>query len=157
MIEANGVVTRLEDGDAWVRVDRSSGGCGRCDEPGGCRSIGLAYALKTPDAEFRLPNPSAVGVGDAVRIRIDERMPLRGAFATYGLGVVLLIAGAAVGHSLAAPAAEDFFALAGGTGGLLAALGLNRLLLRSGRWRRSLDVELAKDPSPRSQCRGVFE
>jgi len=157
MIEANGVVTRLEDGDAWVRVDRSSGGCGRCDEPGGCRSIGLAYALKTPDEEFRLPNRIAAGVGDGVRIRIDERMPLRSAFATYGLGVVLLIAGAAIGHSLAPAAGEDLFAFAGGAVGLVAAIGLNRLLLRSGRWRRSLDVELARDSSPRSRCGGVFE
>lgn len=157
MIEANGVVTRLEDGDAWVRVDRSSGGCGRCDEPGGCRSVGLAYALKTPDEEFRLPNRIDARVGDAVGIRIDERMPLRGAFVTYGLGVVLLIVGAAIGHSLAPAAGEDLFALAGGAGGLAAAIGVNRLLLRSGSWRRSLDVELAKEPSPRSGCGGAFE
>ncbi|WP_332671842.1 SoxR reducing system RseC family protein [Aromatoleum sp.] len=157
MIEANGVVTRLEDGDAWVRVDRSSGGCGRCDEPGGCRSIGLAYALKTPDEEFRLPNRIGARVGDGVGIRIDERMPLRSAFATYGLGVALLIAGAAIGHSLAPAAGEDLFAFAGGAGGLAAVIGLNRLLLRSGRWRRSLDVELSKGPSPRSRCGGVFE
>ncbi len=155
MIEANGVVTRLDGADAWVRVGRSSGGCGRCDEPGGCRSIGLAYVLKTPDEEFRLPNRIDARVGDAVGIRIDERMPLRGAIATYGLGVVLLIAGAAIGHSLAPGAGEDLFAFTGGVGGLAAAIGVNRLLLRSGRWRRSLDVELAKDPSQRLGCGGT--
>lgn len=157
MIEANGVVTRLEDGDAWVRVDRSSGGCGRCDEPGGCRSIGLAYALKTPDDEFRLPNRIGAQVGEGVSIRIDERMPLRGAFATYGLSVALLIGGAALGHSLAPAAGEDLFAFVGGVGGLAAAIGVNRVLLRSGRWRRSLDVELAKGQGAGPRCGGVFE
>lgn len=157
MIEAHGVVTRLEDGDAWVLVERHSGGCGRCDEPGGCRSIGLAYALKTPDEEFRLPNRIGAQVGDAVGIQIDARMPLRGAFATYGVAVALLIAGAALGHSLAPVAGEDLVAFAGGASGLAAAIGVNRLLLRSARWRRSLDVELVKDPSPRARCGGAFK
>lgn len=157
MIEAKGVVTRLEDGDAWVRVDRSSGGCGRCDEPGGCRSIGLAYALKTRDEEFRLPNRIGARLGDTVGIRIDERMPLRGAFATYGLGVAFLIAGAALGHWAAPVAGEDLFAFAGGASGLAAAVGVNRLLLRSVSWRRSLDVELANGSPSRSRCGGAFE
>ena len=154
MIEANGVVTRLAGEDAWVRVDPVAGGCGRCDEPGGCRSIGLAYALKGPDKLFRLRNRTGAQVGERVRVRVDDRMPLRSALATYGCGVALLIAGAAIGHSLSTPAAQDLFAAAGGAGGLAASFVLNQMLLRSRKWRHGLDVEMTTALPPDVPCGG---
>jgi len=156
MIEANAVVTRLEGGDAWVRVSASSGGCGRCDEPGGCRAIGLAYALKAPDKVFRLRNRIGAEVGERVRIRADDGMPLRGALATYGAAVALLIVGAAIGHSIAPAATRDLFAVVGSLGGLTASVVLNRALLRSGSWRRGFEIEMSKDLQPDSPCAGRF-
>ncbi|MCK0505653.1 SoxR reducing system RseC family protein [Aromatoleum anaerobium] len=147
MIEARAVVTRAESGEAWVRIDDRPGGCGRCDEPGGCRSTGLAYALKAPDKVFRLPNRIGAEAGDAVRIRIDDGAPLRGALLGYGLGVVLLLAGAALGTAFAAEGQGDLFALTGGVGGLVAAVGLNRFALRSTKLRQAFDVEMVREPA----------
>ncbi|CAI09238.1 hypothetical protein, INTERPRO suggestion: probable positive regulator of sigma(E) [Aromatoleum aromaticum EbN1] len=130
-----------------MRIDDRPGGCGRCDEPGGCRSTGLAYALKAPDKVFRLPNRIGAEAGDAVRLRIDDAAPLRGALLGYGLGVVLLIAGAALGTGLAAEGQGDLFALTGGLGGLAAAVGLNRFVLRSSRLREAFDVEMVHEPA----------
>lgn len=156
MIEANAVVTRLDGEHAWVRVSAASGGCGRCDEPGGCRSIGLAYALKAPEKAFRLPNRIGAEIGEHVRIRVDGRMPLRGALAIYGTGVALLIAGAAIGHSIAPASTQDLFAVMGALGGLAGCALLNRALLRSRRWRRGFEVEMSKDLPSNSPCTGKF-
>lgn len=154
MIETHAVVTRVEGGEAWVRVSERTGGCGRCDEPGGCRSIGLAHALKGPDPTFRLANPIGAKVGEAVVLRIAEGAPLRGALATYGLGVGLLLIGAASGQMLAPAASGDGFALIGAGAGLAAAFALNRVLHCSRKWRRAFEVEIAKHSDVTPNCHG---
>lgn len=148
MIEARGVVLRVENGLAWVRVSDRQDGCGRCDEPGGCRSVKIAYAIKTPNEVFSLPDAIGVRVGDAVRVRMDDGAPLCGAMASYGLGVVLLLAGALIGHLVAAEGRQDLLALVGALSGLVAAFGINRLLYRSLRWRRALRMDLIRDTDP---------
>lgn len=154
MIETHAIVTRIEGDEAWVRVSERAGGCGRCDEPGGCRSIGLAQALKGPDPTFRLANPIGAKVGEPVLLRIAEGAPLRGALAMYGLGVALLLIGAACGQAIAPAGGADGFALAGGVGGLAVAFVLNRVLHRSRKWRRAFEVEIAKDTGKPSSCNG---
>jgi len=146
MIEARAVVTRAEAGEAWVRVSDRADGCGRCDEPGGCRGTGLAYAFRSPKQVFRLPNRIEAMPGDRVRIRIEDGAPLRGALFAYGLGACLLVCGAAVGTVTASGGQSDLFGLLGGAGGLVASIALNRLLLRSERWRRRLAVEMVQEP-----------
>lgn len=152
MIEARATVLRATADRAWVRVGDRPGGCGRCDEPGGCRSAKLAYALKAPTEEFVLPNAIGARAGDEVLIRIADGGPLRGALASYGLGVVLLLVGAGAGHAFSTMTASnaDLFALVGASAGLLAAVLLNRLMLRSSRWRGVLGVEMVPGGSPSS-------
>jgi len=145
MIEARAIVLRVAGERAWVRVIDRAGGCGRCDEPGGCRSTKIAYALKAPNEMFELPNRIAAEAGEAVRIRIADGAPLRGALASYGLGACLLLAGAGVGHSLAPTGGADAYALAGGVIGLAVAAIAGRLLLRSRSWRSDLQVEMVRD------------
>lgn len=145
MIEAKGVVTRAEAGRAWVRVSERATGCGRCDEPGGCRGADLAYAGKVPRAVFRVPNPIGAAAGDEVRLRIDDGAPLRGALLGYGVGTLLLVGGAGAGTAFAGSGETDVFALVGAVVGLLASVALNRRLLRSARWRGRLAVELVRE------------
>ena len=146
MIEARAIVLRVAGERAWVRVIDRAGGCGRCDEPGGCRSTKIAYALKAPNEVFDVPNRIAAEAGEAVRIRIAEGAPLRGALASYGLGACLLLVGAAIGHSLAPAGGADAYALAGGVTGLAMAAVAGRVLLRSRSWRSALQVEMVRDP-----------
>ncbi len=149
MIEARATVLRVAGERAWIRVSDRPGGCGRCDEPGGCRSTKIAYALKAPNKVFSVPNHIAAGVGDEVLVRIEDGAPLRGALASYGLGACLLLVGAILGHAVAPAGAADPYALAGGAAGLLAAVLANRLLLRSRAWRAGLQVELVR---PGTMC-----
>lgn len=39
MMEARARILRIENGQAWVKLSGKQGGCGRCDEPGGCGSV----------------------------------------------------------------------------------------------------------------------
>lgn len=145
MIEARATVVRVETGRVWVRVEDRQDGCGRCDEPGGCRSIRLAYSIKPPTEVFSLPDQTGLCQGDPVVIRMDDGAPLLGALGSYGVGACLLVAGAAIGHSVATVGREDLYALVGGTLGILIAIGFNRLLHRSRRWRGTLAMEVVRD------------
>lgn len=149
MIEARAVVLRVADGQARLRVLDREDGCGRCDEPGGCRSVRLAYAVRPPKSEFDLPDTLGVTVGEEVLLRMQDGSALRGALAGYGLGVVLLLAGAGTGQALAPAGQTDVFALAGALAGLVLAWVGNRLLHRSRRWRGSLAMHMTR---PAAAC-----
>ncbi|MCC4117826.1 SoxR reducing system RseC family protein [Aromatoleum toluclasticum] len=144
MNEAQCVVERVEGGRAWVRLTERAGGCGRCDEPGGCRSTGLAYVLKAPDEVFAVPNSIDVRPGELVRLRMHDGAPLRGALLGYGLSVGLLLIGAALGSALAESATQDLTAAAGGLVGLAVAFGINRALFRSRSVRRGFEIEMVR-------------
>lgn len=144
MNEAQGVVERVEGDRAWVRLSERAGGCGRCDEPGGCRSTGLAYAFKAPNAVFSIPNPIHAEPGEFVRLRMDDGAPLRGALMGYGLSVSLLLIGAALGAALAFAGGEDLAAAAGGVVGLAIAFAVNRMAFRSRTLRNGFEIEMLR-------------
>lgn len=153
MIEARAVVVGVADGHARVKVIDRQEGCGRCDEPGGCRSIKLAYAVRPPASEFSLPDTLGVAVGDEVALQMRDGASLRSAMISYGLGAVLLILGAAAGQWLAPGAASDLYAVGGAVTGLVLAVMLNRVLHRSRRWRGALRIEMAR---PAAVCAHDF-
>lgn len=143
MIEVPAEVLRTEGGLAWVRVTEVQGGCGRCDEPGGCRSVSLTQALGPGAREFALPNSIGVRPGDRVRVSMEDGAPLRAALASYGLAAVLVLAGAFLGGAIADGVAVDAHVASGVVAGLALALAMNRALGRSRRWRGGLKLELA--------------
>lgn len=144
MIEASAIVLAVEGERVRVRVSDRPGGCGRCDEPGGCKSAKLAYALGAPKEEFVLPNAVGARVGDRVVILMRDGSALRGALLSYGLASCLLLGGAALGHVMAGPGQEDGFAIVGAVVGLAITLGINRLLLRSRTWRASFAMAMVR-------------
>lgn len=139
MIEARARVLAAADGRARVRVIDREEGCGRCDEPGGCRSIKLAYAIRPARSEFDVPDEIGVAAGDEVVLRMADGSALRGALAGYGLGAVLMLAGAMAGLAIGG---GDGAAVLGAAAGLTLAFVLNRVLHRSRRWRGRLHVEM---------------
>ncbi len=142
-MQAMAHVLRFEAGRVWLRVTDAGGGCGRCDEPGGCRSIQITQAFGLPKAEFAMDTTLNLQAGDKVVISIPDGAPLKVALASYGLGVVLLISGAALGSLLSADGTGDLGAALGGLAGLVLAFAVNRLLFRSRGWRAQLSMELA--------------
>lgn len=143
MIEAAAEVISVNHGQARVRVLDRQDGCGRCDEPGGCRSVRVAYAIRPPRSEFSLPDALGVTPGERVTLRMQDGAALGGALASYGLGAILLIAGAAAAFLLV-PGAGDLHALSGALAGLALAVLLNRILHRSRRWRGALRIEMVR-------------
>lgn len=142
-MEARARILRIENGQAWVKLSGKQGGCGRCDEPGGCGSVQLSHAFGMPKDEFSMPVDTRFAVGDAVVIRIPDGAPLRAALVSYGLGTLLLLVGAALGSLLGEGAHSDAWGLAGGGAGLALAWVINRVLSRSRNWRNGLSMELA--------------
>lgn len=139
MIEASALVVATAGDRMTVRVSDRPGGCGRCDEPGGCRSAKLVHAMGEPNAMFDVPNPISARVGERVMIRIEDGAPLRGALASYGLGTLFLLLGAVVGHVVGG---DDLCTLLGVLSGLAIAVLCNRVLHRSRRWRRSFGLHV---------------
>lgn len=141
-MQAVAQVLRVEAGRVRLRVSDAGGGCGRCDEPGGCRSVQITQAFGRPRAEFVLPTRLKLEAGDTVLVSIPDGAPLKAAMASYGLGAVLLVAGAALGSVAAGPGSADLGAACGGLAGLALAFAVNRLLFRSRGWRSQLRMEL---------------
>lgn len=143
MMEARARILRIEDGQAWVKLSGKQGGCGRCDEPGGCGSVQISHAFGMPRDEFPMPVDERFAVGDTVVIRIPDGAPLRAALVSYGLGTLLLLLGAALGSLAGGAQHGDAWGLAGAVGGLGLAWVVNRVLPRSRNWRNSLSMELS--------------
>ena len=144
-MQARARILRVENDMAWLELADVAGGCGRCDEPGGCRSMQLAHALGGAEKVFALPLSFPVKPGDQVVISIPDGAPLTAALAAYGLATVLLLAGAAVGSLLGGDGRADLYGLVGGVAGLALAWSINRALPRSRNWRHRLRMELAPE------------
>ncbi len=144
-MQARARVLRVEGDLAWLELSDSTGGCGRCDEPGGCRSVQVSHVFGGPEKVFALPVSFPVRAGDKVVISIPDGAPLSAAFAAYGLATLLLLAGAAMGSLLGATERQDLFGLIGALSGLALAWSINKTLPRSRNWRHRLRIELAPE------------
>lgn len=117
------MVRRVEGSDAIVEVTEQLGGCGRCDEPGGCRGGILARPLGGVCREYRVPNGIAAGVGETVGVQVADGAAGRVALIVYGLPVAALLIGAAIGPVLWRHVDSDTAAMAGAFVGFACALG----------------------------------
>ena len=142
MIEARALVLRAEDGKAQLRLLEQQGGCGRCDEPGGCHAPQLLNMFKGGERIFTVDDSLGLQAGERVKIVIDEGTPLRAAWASYGAGTALVLACAAAGVWFAPAAWADSAAATGVVVGMVAtAFILRRRALRTGSaaWRPRLE------------------
>lgn len=118
MIEARAQVVDLRGDRVRVRVDAGRGGCGRCNEPGGCGGARLSELFGPNRNEFEIENTIGALRGEEVVLCIAEDASLKAALVGYGLPVVCVIAGAAVGTALAGSGSQDAWALFGALAGV---------------------------------------
>ncbi len=144
-MQARARVLRVENDLAWLELSDRAGGCGRCDEPGGCRAVQVSHVFGSPEKVFALPMSVPVKPGDKVVISIPDGAPLSAALAVYGLATVLLLVGASIGSVVGAEGQADLFGLVGGVVGLALAWSINKSLRRSRAWRHRLRMELAPE------------
>ncbi|MBK8335554.1 MAG: SoxR reducing system RseC family protein [Sterolibacteriaceae bacterium] len=90
-------IVRLDGALAIIAVEADNGGCGRCDEPGGCRSALLAQMFHQPNCEFSVPNLIGARVGDRVLLRLPVGSLARLSLTIYLVPVFAVLVGAAVG------------------------------------------------------------
>lgn len=118
-------VKRLEGAAAVITVEADGGGCGRCSEPGGCRSELLSRLFRAPSREFSVPNGIGASAGDRVRVQLATGELARWSLTTYLVPVLAAVIGAAIGASIAGDQfSRDSGAVGGSLVGLVAAAGL---------------------------------
>jgi sigma-E factor negative regulatory protein RseC len=113
-MEIEATVSRVEGAHAFVRVDNPTGGCGRCNDTGGCASGLLGRPLARECRLFRLPNSIGAQPGERVLVSIADGAALRAAILVYLLPVLLLVAGSVSGAAIAGQQGADMAAYAGG-------------------------------------------
>jgi sigma-E factor negative regulatory protein RseC len=112
----------------------SAGGCGHCNNEGGCGSGTLTKLFcSSKPRHFRVRNEVCAKVGDEVQVSVPDGVLLRGAMKLYVLPLILLLAGGIAGGGLAdEPSSRDAYAVVGAIGGLLLGFVLVRLSPGSG-------------------------
>lgn len=121
-MEVEAVVKAIDGDYAVVELTRRAGGCGRCHEEGGCKSVSLSRPFGTGCRELRLPNVLDARRGEAVVLRLADAAALKSALMAYFMPVVLVVLGAAAGAAVPGGDGTDAAALAGALAGLCAAL-----------------------------------
>ena len=127
MSEVDGIVIAVEDGVAVVETGPRAAGCGRCHEPGGCGGGLLNMRDSGGTRRYRVDNAIQAHAGDHVSLCAQEGAVLTAAMYSYGLPLLLIILGAALGTWRFG---GDAAAVAGGLAGLAAGLILLRAVAR---------------------------
>ena len=120
MSQCDAIVVEIAGSDAWVEVPGRAPTCGSCKTPDACRQ-GL-LGLNAGPRRYRLENRVGARVGDHVQLAVADGTLWRAALASYVWPLLLAIAGAVVGQSLAGDAWAAI--------GMLAGLGCGLALLR---------------------------
>ncbi|MGD2186017.1 MAG: SoxR reducing system RseC family protein [Desulfobacterales bacterium] len=95
MAAEQGVVLRTDAEIAWVKTIRSSA-CEGCTAKGSCRTMGGGQEM-----EVKALNPAGARVGDRIVLSFETRSLLKATFLIYMFPIIALIAGAALGQTLA--------------------------------------------------------
>lgn len=100
------------DGDyAIIELARSTGGCGRCHETGGCGGggvLGQFFGLRS--GKFRTLNQLSAKAGETLWVELDDSAYVRAALGAYALPSAALVVGAmATGFLLPEPSDISVF------------------------------------------------
>ena len=106
----------------------ATGGCGRCNESGGCGGVSIAQPLCGKPKTLLVPDRLGVQTGDKVLVAIPDALLSQGVTRAYLIPLLLLFAGSVLGGALLPIVAPiqwqmtaDIGAIAGAGLGLIAA------------------------------------
>ncbi|OGS81684.1 MAG: hypothetical protein A2061_08315 [Gallionellales bacterium GWA2_59_43] len=117
-LETRATVVRIEGSVAFVE-SAQTGSCGQCSGKG-CGTAKLSKAFCSKPRQFQVDNPIKAVVGDQVVVSVADGAVLRGIGLVYLLPLALLVAGAAIGNSMAVTDGQrDGYAAAGAALGLI--------------------------------------
>ncbi|GAA5184583.1 hypothetical protein GCM10025771_38970 [Niveibacterium umoris] len=135
MTTRKAIVLRVEGGAAIVKVG-AEGGCGRCNETGGCGSDVLGKIFGGRCTTYAVESDAALQAGDEVEVVVNPRAPLLAAGVAYGLPLAGMLLGAVIGSI----AANDAGAVAGALTGCVAGALLAKMLAK--RWVAQFNVQV---------------
>jgi len=124
MLTETARVTGIDDGYAWVEVQRQTA-CGHCSANKSCGSGILSRVFSSRPMRLRVENRLSVSVGDEVSVAIEDGLLIRGSMIAYALPLALMIIGALIGESLQpylSTADGEGFSILGGLVGLVLAI-----------------------------------
>lgn len=107
-----GIVRAIEGDAALVEVEQ--GGCGRCHEEGGCGGQNLTQMFCSGPKSYQVANTFGAALGERVLIAVPAGSVRRTANLAYGLPLLGIIGGAALGTALAGDGGGVAGALLGG-------------------------------------------
>lgn len=128
MIKELGQISKVEIGGVWVNTIQQST-CNACQAKHGCgqkllNQIGAFRSSIWASLGSSVELSDELSEGDWVEIGIAEGAVVLGSLLAYGLPVLLLVVGAALGQS------EPFMAMSGALLGLLIGASFSRVILR---------------------------
>ncbi len=137
MIEVPGEVIERQNDMVRIRAAARSGGCGRCNEPGGCGSAKVGSMFRAEDAEIWVRDRLGVEMGERVLVCLDEGVSMHAALLGYMIPVVGIVVGAILGVVLGGTASPDGAAVVGALAGLGGGILVSRWMGRG----RPVDAE----------------
>jgi sigma-E factor negative regulatory protein RseC len=120
MSQCEARVVAVSGGEVWVEVAGRAPTCGNCKTADACQT-GL-LGLSTGPRRYRLENRIGAQVGDQVQLTVAEGTLWRASLWSYGVPLLLAIAGAIIGQFVSGDAAA--------VAGTLAGLGCGMVVLR---------------------------
>lgn len=88
MIEETAIVTRISDGQVWIK-SLQSGACGGCKQQSSCGTATLSKWL--PKREFSVECDRALKVGDQVKVAIDDSQLLLSSLLLYLAPLLIML------------------------------------------------------------------
>lgn len=88
MIEEAAIVTRVADGQVWIK-SLQSGACGGCKQQSSCGTATLSKGL--PKREFSVECDRALKVGDQVKVAIDDSQLLLSSLLLYLVPLLVML------------------------------------------------------------------
>lgn len=83
-------VERVENGQVWVSAELEHG-CGRCEEPGGCKSGLMSKPLGERCNTYVLEASVALRVGQRVELELPDHAVVQAALMAYGLPLLAML------------------------------------------------------------------
>ena len=97
MIEETAVVTRIADGQVWIKASQG-GACGACMQQSSCGSATLSKWL--PKREFAVDCDRSLQIGDHVTVAIDDTHLLFGSLLVYLLPLLTMLTGVGLANAM---------------------------------------------------------
>ncbi|OAI16943.1 sigma E positive regulator RseC/MucC [Methylomonas lenta] len=96
MIEETAIVTRVMDGQVWIK-SLQSGACGGCSQQSSCGTATLSKWL--PKREFSVECDRSLKVGDQVKVAIDDSQLLLSSLLLYLLPLLITLTGVGLANT----------------------------------------------------------